>query len=80
MIQVNMLEAKTDLSKLVRKLETGQEEIIIIARNGVPVAQMTLIPPQRDTRRIGVAEGVFRVPDGFDDWDREVSDMFGGLI
>ena len=42
MTQVNMLEAKTDLSKLVRLLETGQEEMILIARNGTPVVEMKL--------------------------------------
>ncbi len=34
MTQVNMLEAKTELSKLVNMLETKQEEIIYLARNG----------------------------------------------
>ena len=33
---VNMLEAKTHLSKLVDSLESGQETEIIIARNGRP--------------------------------------------
>ena len=41
--QVNMLEAKTDLSKLVRMLETKEEDVIYLARNGTAVAQMTLI-------------------------------------
>ena len=44
MTQVNMLKAKTDLSKLVKMLETGQEEVIYLARNGTAVVQMTLIP------------------------------------
>lgn len=44
MTQVNMLEAKTDLSKLVKMLETRQEDVIYLARNGIAVAQMTLIP------------------------------------
>lgn len=76
MIQVNMLEAKTDLSKLVRKLETGEEEMIIIARNGVPVAQMTLIHKETVKNRIGVAKGKFVVPDEFDQWDLEIGEMF----
>ena len=44
MTQVNMLEAKTDLSKLVRMLETKEEDVIYLARNGTAVVQMTLIP------------------------------------
>ena len=80
MKQVNMLEAKTELSKLVRMLETMQEDVIYLARNGTAVAQMTLIPKKPDKKRIGIAEGKFKVPEEFDEWDREVEDMFGGEI
>lgn len=78
MTQVNMLEAKTDLSKLVKMLETKQEDIIYLARNGTAVAQMTLIPKKSVKKRIGVAEGRFKVPDEFTAWDQEVEEMFGG--
>lgn len=80
MTQVNMLEAKSDLSKLVKLLETKQEEVIYLARNGTAVVQMTLIPKKPTNRRIGVAEGKFKIPDDFDKWDREIEDMFGGEI
>ncbi len=80
MTQVNMLEAKSDLSRLVRLLESKQEDVIYLARNGKAIAQMTLISPKSTSRRIGVAEGKFKVPDEFDIWDREVEDMFGGEI
>ena len=52
MTQVNMLKAKTDLSKLVKMLETGQEEVIYLARNGKAVVQMTLIPKTPASKRI----------------------------
>ena len=80
MTSVNMLKAKTDLSKLVKLLETGQEEVIYIARNGAPVVQLTLVPKKDVCKRIGVARGKFRVPDDFDTWDKEVEDMFGGEL
>lgn len=80
MTQVNMLEAKSDLSKLVKLLESKQEEVIYLARNGTAIVQMTLIPKKSANRRIGVAEGKFKVPDEFDKWDKEVEDMFGGEI
>lgn len=80
MKQVNMLEAKSDLSRLVKLLETKQEEVIYLARNGTAVVQMTLIPKKPANRRIGVAEGKFKIPDEFDKWDREVEDMFGEEI
>ena len=35
---VNMLDAKTNLSKLVDAVERGEETEIIIARNGKPAA------------------------------------------
>ncbi len=80
MTQVNMLEAKTDLSRLVRMLETKQEEVIYLARNGKAVVQMTLIPQRSVSKRIGIAEGKFTVPDDFDSWDQEVEEMFGGEL
>ncbi len=80
MTQVNMLEAKSDLSKLVKLLESKQEEVVYLARNGSAVVQMTLIPEKPVNKRIGVAEGKFNVSDDFDKWDKEVEDMFGGEI
>lgn len=78
--QVNMLEAKTDLSKLVRMLETKEEDVIYLARNGTAVAQMTLIPKASCQKRIGAAEGKFKIPDEFDAWDKEIEEMFGGEV
>lgn len=37
-MQVNMLEAKNQLSRLVQAAEDGQD--VVIARNGVPVARL----------------------------------------
>ena len=78
MVQVNMLEAKTDLSKLVKLLETKQEDVVYLARKGTPVVQLTLIPGNHECKRIGVAKGKFRVSDDFDNWDKEIEAMFGG--
>ena len=39
-MQVNMLDAKTNLSSLVKLLETGEEEAIVIARAGKPEAKL----------------------------------------
>lgn len=80
MTQVNMLEAKSQLSKLVKMLETKEEETIYIAKNGTAVVQMTLIPKKGEEKRIGAAAGKFQVPDEFDLWDEEVEDMFGGEL
>ncbi len=80
MAQINMVEEKTEMSKLINLLETKQEEVIYFARNGMAVAQLTLIPKKITGKRIGVAEGKFKVPDEFDSWDKEVGEMFGGEI
>ena len=77
MVQANMLEAKTDLSKFVRMLESGEQDVVYSARNNVPVVQMTVIDFPSETQRIGVAKGRFSVPDDFDSWDAEVSELFG---
>ena len=56
MIQVDILEAINDLSRLIKLLETKQEDVIYLAKDGTAVAQITLIPPKLASRRIGVAE------------------------
>ncbi len=40
MITVNMHEAKTRLSELVRAVET-EGETVVVCRNGVPIAELT---------------------------------------
>ena len=80
MTQVNMFEAKTDLSKLVRLLETREEDVIYLARNNKVVAEIKLHQEVPATKRIGAAKGKFKVPDAFDCWDKEVENMFGGEV
>ncbi len=48
---VNMHDAKTQLSKLVKRVEAGEE--IVIARNGEPVAK--LVPYTETPIRLGAA-------------------------
>lgn len=72
---VNMLDAKTNLSRLVEAVESGDEAEILIARNGKPVARLTAV--KRDiSRRIGVAEGEFEVPDDIDRYNDEIAELF----
>ena len=76
MTQVNMLEAKTDLSKLVKLLETKEEDVVYLARNNKIIVDMRLHAAVPASKRIGVAKGKFTVPDSFDEWDKEVEEMF----
>ena len=52
MNRVNMLEAKTHLSRLVDAVESGAEKEIIIARNGKPAAK--LVPIDAKPRKDGL--------------------------
>ncbi len=78
MLQVNILEAKTDFSKLIRMLETKREDCITVARNGKPVAKITLIHEMPVSKRIGVAKGKFSIKGDFDADNREIADMLMG--
>jgi antitoxin (DNA-binding transcriptional repressor) of toxin-antitoxin stability system len=80
MTQVNMLEAKSSLSKLVKDLEQHEEDVVYIARDGNPVVMMVRIPNQETASRFGIAEGQFTVPGEFDSWDEEISEMFEETI
>jgi prevent-host-death family protein len=68
---VNMLEAKSTLSKLVEKVETGAEKEIIIARNGKPAARLVPLGEEGARRvRLGLQKGKF--PDmSLDDFDAD---------
>ena len=77
-VQVNVLEAKTDLSKLIRMLESGMEDTITVARNGKPVVKIVLIDQAPVSRRIGIAKGKFKAPDDFDAAGEEAAAMLTG--
>ena len=78
MKQLNVLEAKTHFSKLIRLLESKQEDCITVARNGRPVAKMTLINDTPVSKRIGAAKGKFCVDGDFDEDNQAIADMLAG--
>ena len=61
---VNMHQAKTQLSRLVARVEAGEE--VIIARNGKPVARLVNFR-HRGIRRFGALKGKIDVEDTFFD-------------
>jgi len=75
---VNISEAKSNLSRLVRALETGQETEIIITRNGRAAARLVAIAAHPVTQRIGVASGRFVVPDTIDADEPVIAALFPG--
>ena len=78
MTTVNMLEAKTHLSRLVEAVETGLETEIIIARNGRPVARLVPIAPVATGPRIGIAKGKFVAPANINESDDVIAAEFLG--
>ncbi len=79
---VNLLEAKTSLSELVRQVESGAESEIIIARSGRPAARLVPLAPIAvdRSRRIGVAKGRFEVPEPDPALDTEVQRLPEGPV
>lgn len=77
---VNMLEAKSNLSRLVDAVESGSEAEIIIARNGRPAARLVALREVPAGRRIGIAKGKFIVPDSIDADDDLIAALFSGRI
>jgi prevent-host-death family protein len=76
---VNMLEAKTQLSKLVEQIASGETDEVIIARNGKPAAR--LVPLNRTRRRytVGIAQGLYPPFDdeAFKAKDAAIAALFG---
>lgn len=76
---VNMHEAKTHLSRLVKAAAEG--EPFIIARAGKPVVKVTAVdaPDVGSDRRLGFLAGRIRVPDDFNRMGvEEIDSMFSG--
>jgi antitoxin (DNA-binding transcriptional repressor) of toxin-antitoxin stability system len=73
---VNMLQAKSSLSRLVEAIELGEEREIVIARNGRPVAKLVPLVTRESGPRIGVAKGLFEIPDSIDQHNDEVARLF----
>jgi prevent-host-death family protein len=61
----NVHEAKTQLSKLIERVRTGEE--IVIAKAGEPVARLVPYTPLRAPRKPGLLKGKIRIGKNFDD-------------
>jgi prevent-host-death family protein len=74
MTQVNIHEAKTHLSKLLERVQNGEE--IVIARSGKPVAVLAPIQEKpKEPRKLGGWEGQVWISDDFDEFtDQDAAD------
>jgi prevent-host-death family protein len=61
---VNIHEAKTHFSKLLKRVLKGEE--VIIARAGQPIARLSPLQPKRGKRVPGSAKGLITIADDFD--------------
>ena len=65
MLQVNVHQAKTNLSKLIQKVVDGEE--VIIAKGNQPVVKMILVDNLKPKRQLGTAKGMIKISDDFDE-------------
>lgn len=73
---INILQAKSTLSKLVAAVESGEEQEIIIARNGRPVARLVPLA-SRQPVRLGLLKGKYSAPKDIDAANPEILKRFG---
>jgi prevent-host-death family protein len=74
---VNMHEAKTHLSKLVARVEAGEQ--IMITRAGQPAAKLVPVTQEKPgPRKLGGWEGKMRMPTDaeWEEMDREIEELF----
>lgn len=64
-MQVNIHEAKTQLSRLLAQVINGED--VIIAKAGKPVAILTKFSQEENKRKLGRDAGLFQVPENFDE-------------
>src|SRR5882762_3341809 len=77
MERVNTHEAKTQLSRLLRRVAAGEE--ITIANRGVPVARLVPVPQEKSPRVLGILRGQLIVPEDFDaPLPEDLLDLFEG--
>jgi prevent-host-death family protein len=63
-MEVNIHQAKTHLSRLLRRTIGGEE--VVIARAGVPIARLVPVKRQRAPIPLGLDRGAYEVPEDFD--------------
>lgn len=74
-MEVNVHEAKTHLSRLLQRVESGEE--ITIARSGTPIAKLVPVQSSRKLAQ-GMDQGKVWLADDFDAPDLELESLFYG--
>ena len=76
-MRIELKEAENMLSELIGKILFGGEDQVIITKRGEPIAKLVDYHAEPYKRKIGVAKGVFKVPDDFDADNEEIAKLFG---
>jgi len=74
---VNIYEAKTNLSKLLKMVQDGEE--IVIAKAGKPIADLTIHKPKKNAIKFGTLTGKIDIKDeDLVGLDPDIQEMFYG--
>ena len=76
MRQVNVHDAKTQLSRLLEEVEGGER--IVIARAGEPVAVLSPFRAATRRRKLGLFAGQATIHDDFDELPPDIDSAFSG--
>lgn len=78
MIRLNIHEAKTHLSRHLRRLKKG--ETILLCKRNIPIAEIRPLTPRRKGKRpLGLARGKIELlPSFFDPLPDDILDAFEG--
>ncbi len=73
----NVYEAKTNYSKLLDRVESGEE--LVLARGGRPIANVTPFRAKKNKIKFGTMAGMIKLNDkDLDGIDPEIQEMFYG--
>ncbi len=77
-MEINVHEAKTHLSRLLKRVAAGEE--ITISRAGVPVAKLIAASPVGASRPMGMDQGKIWIAEDFDAPDPALEALFHAPI
>jgi prevent-host-death family protein len=75
-MEINIHQAKTHLSRLLQRVQGGEE--ITIAKAGAPIARLVPIESSGAKRKLGIDRGLVWIADDFDAPSPEIEALFEG--
>jgi prevent-host-death family protein len=71
---VNIYDAKTNLSRLIKQVCAGQ--LVIIGKAGQPLGKMVPYQPEKKKRQPGAWKGKVKIHDDFDELPEDIMKAF----